>query len=91
MVCKDDWVSRSGSQSLESVSQPVGCCLSQAASHLARQLANQSVIQPTKQTAAQKVLLLIHSSAADHQSASSRPAGEPADLSVNQSAGQSDT
>lgn len=65
-------VSQPVSQSLESqlVSQPVGYCFSQAASHLTRQLANQWARKPTNQTAGQPGLLLIHSSAADHQQSS---------------------
>lgn len=62
-------VSQPVSQSSESlpVSQPAGYYFSQAASHLATQQANQSVRKPTNQTAGQHALLLILSSAADHQ------------------------
>lgn len=86
MVCKEDRVSRSGSQSLESVSQPVGCRFSQAASHLARQLANQSVITPTKQTAGQQVLLLIHSSARSSPSVSQQPTQQVSQLTFQSTA-----
>ncbi len=90
-VRKDDGVSQSARQSAnplshsQTASQPVGYCVSQAASPLARQLANQCDRMPTNQTASQPVLLLIYSSAADHQSAGSHPASYPAGEPANQS------